>query len=233
MPAQFLLELEKREKERTGIPNLRVAYNSVHGYYIEVTQLARRQGAGRLPPPADAEERRALHHAGAEDLRGQGAVGARPRARAGEVAVRGAARRSCSRISACCRRSRAPSRRSTCCAALPRRRCRRGYARPQFTDEIRIEIEGGRHPVVEAQIENFIANDCRLSPDAPLPADHRPEHGRQVDLHAPGGADRAAGARRLVRAGARARASARSTRSSRASARPTTSPAGARPSWWR
>src|SRR5687768_4995635 len=33
----FLVELEKREKARTGIPNLRVAYNSVHGYYIEVT----------------------------------------------------------------------------------------------------------------------------------------------------------------------------------------------------
>jgi len=34
---QFLVELEAREKARTGIPNLRVAYNSVHGYYIEVT----------------------------------------------------------------------------------------------------------------------------------------------------------------------------------------------------
>ncbi|HVJ13530.1 MAG TPA: DNA mismatch repair protein MutS, partial [Burkholderiales bacterium] len=33
----FLVELEAREKQRTGIPNLRVAYNSVHGYYIEVT----------------------------------------------------------------------------------------------------------------------------------------------------------------------------------------------------
>src|SRR4029079_16341741 len=32
-----LVALEKREKERTGIPNLRVAYNSVHGYYIEIT----------------------------------------------------------------------------------------------------------------------------------------------------------------------------------------------------
>ena len=38
------------------------------------------------------------------------------------------------------------------------------YARPQFVDDICLEIEGGRHPVVEAQIENFIANDCRLSP---------------------------------------------------------------------
>jgi len=41
---------------------------------------------------------------------------------------------------------------------------RRNYARPQFADENLIEIEGGRHPVVEAQIGNFIANDARLSP---------------------------------------------------------------------
>src|SRR5512147_502367 len=34
---QFLVELEARERARTGIPNLRVAYNHVHGYYIEVT----------------------------------------------------------------------------------------------------------------------------------------------------------------------------------------------------
>ena len=41
----FLLELEARERARTGIANLRVAYNSVHGYYIEVTQRASREGA--------------------------------------------------------------------------------------------------------------------------------------------------------------------------------------------
>jgi DNA mismatch repair protein MutS len=40
----------------------------------------------------------------------------------------------------------------------------RNYARPTFTEDLALEIEGGRHPVVEAQIENFIANDCRLSP---------------------------------------------------------------------
>jgi DNA mismatch repair protein MutS len=41
---------------------------------------------------------------------------------------------------------------------------RRNYVRPHFVDELALEIEGGRHPVVEAQIEHFIANDCRLSP---------------------------------------------------------------------
>src|SRR6201999_3144966 len=34
---QFLNDLETKERARTGIPNLRVAYNSVHGYYIEIT----------------------------------------------------------------------------------------------------------------------------------------------------------------------------------------------------
>ncbi len=50
------------------------------------------QGAGRLPAAPDPEERRALHHAGAQGLRGQGAVGAGPRAGAREDAVRPVAR---------------------------------------------------------------------------------------------------------------------------------------------
>ena len=44
----------------------------------------------------------------------------------------------------------------------------RSYARPQFVEETLIEIEAGRHPVVEARIERFIANDCRLSPQRQL-----------------------------------------------------------------
>jgi DNA mismatch repair protein MutS len=78
----FLLELEARERERTGIANLRVEYNRVHGFYIEVSRQ-RRQGARRLPPPPDAEERRALHHAGTQGLRGQG-LSAKERALARE-----------------------------------------------------------------------------------------------------------------------------------------------------
>jgi len=41
---------------------------------------------------------------------------------------------------------------------------KKNLAKPEFTDDIQITIEGGRHPVVESQIENFIANDCRLAP---------------------------------------------------------------------
>src|SRR5206468_1482954 len=41
---------------------------------------------------------------------------------------------------------------------------KRNYSRPVFVEDGRIELEAGRHPVVEGQIDNFIANDCRLSP---------------------------------------------------------------------
>jgi DNA mismatch repair protein MutS len=108
----------------------------------------------------------------------------------------------------------------------------RSYCRPQFVDDIRIEIEGGRHPVVEGQVERFIANDSRLAPSRQLLLITGPNMGgkstymRQVALIAL----MAHAARSCRRA---RRASGRSTRSSRASARPTTSPAGARPSWWR
>ena len=40
---------------------------------------------------------------------------------------------------------------------------RLNWCRPRFVDEALIEIEGGRHPVVEAQVDQYIANDCRLN----------------------------------------------------------------------
>ena len=43
---QFLLDMETRERERTGISNLRIRYNKVHGYYIEVS----RGQADKVPP---------------------------------------------------------------------------------------------------------------------------------------------------------------------------------------
>ena len=59
----FLIELETRERARTGIANLRVEFNRVHGFFIEVTQAQADEGARRLQAPPDDEERRALHHA--------------------------------------------------------------------------------------------------------------------------------------------------------------------------
>src|SRR3989449_11485921 len=54
---EFLTELEQRERARTGIPNLRVAYNNVHGFYIEITN------AHAAKVPADYRRRQTLKNA--------------------------------------------------------------------------------------------------------------------------------------------------------------------------
>jgi DNA mismatch repair protein MutS len=159
----FLVALEAREKQRTGIPNLRVAYNQVHGYYIEVTN----SHAGKVPD--DYRRRQTLKNAERyitpelkqfEDK----ALSARDRALALEKSLyEGVLEALQPHLAALQRIARALAQvdvLSTFSAVA----ARRNYARPQFTDDICIEIEAGRHAVVEAQIENFIANDCRLSP---------------------------------------------------------------------
>lgn len=159
----FLLELEKREKERTGIPNLRVAYNQVHGYYIEVTS------SHIAKVPDDYRRRQTLKSAERyitpelktfEDK----ALSARDRALALEKQLYEqlleALQPHLARLQKIARALAQADVLSTFCTIA----AKRNYVRPEFTDNIRIEIEAGRHPVVEAQIENFIANDCRMSP---------------------------------------------------------------------
>jgi DNA mismatch repair protein MutS len=158
---QYLVDLETRERARTGIANLRVEYNKVHGFYIEVTNGQADQGAGRLPPPPDAEELRALYHAGAEGFRRQGAVGAGQGAGAREGAVRAAA----GRPGAAYRHlavDRAGGAQLDALTALAEHALRHNWCAPQLVEEPCINITEGRHPVVEGQIERFIANDCKL-----------------------------------------------------------------------
>src|SRR5688572_5858806 len=159
----FLLELEKREKERTQIPNLRVAYNSVHGYYIEVTS------SHIAKVPDDYRRRQTLKNAERyitpelktfEDK----ALSARDRALALEKSLyEQVLEKLQPHLGVLQKIARALAQIDVLCG-FAATALRRGYAKPQFTEQIQIEIEGGRHPVVEAQIESFIANDCRLSP---------------------------------------------------------------------
>jgi len=52
------------------------------------------------------------------------------------------------------------------------------WVAPAFTASAGIEIEQGRHPVVEAQVEQFIANDCTLTPERKLLLITGPNMGR-------------------------------------------------------
>jgi DNA mismatch repair protein MutS len=159
----FLMELEKREKERTGIPNLRVAYNNVHGYYIEITN----SHASKVPD--DYRRRQTLKNAEryiTPELKAfeDKALSARDRSLGLEKALYEELLRLLQEdIPTLQGIARAIAQADLLsCFALTA--AKRNYARPRFVDDIRIDIEGGRHPVVEGQVGNFIANDCRLSP---------------------------------------------------------------------
>src|SRR6266702_3435540 len=160
----FLAELEARERGRTGIPNLRVAYNNVHGFYIEITNAH----AGKVP--ADYRRRQTLKNAERyitpelkefEDK----ALSAMDRALALEKSLYdGLLGLVAAHIPELQRIARALAQLDVlaCFAAVS---SKRNYCRPEFTEEIIVEIDAGRHPVVEAQESiQFIPNGARLSP---------------------------------------------------------------------
>jgi DNA mismatch repair protein MutS len=163
----FLAELETRERARTGIPNLRVAYNSVHGYYIEVSN------AHATKVPVDYRRRQTLKNAERyitpelktfEDK----ALSARDRALALEKSLYDALLEALNEHVPQLQQIARALAQLDVLASFGATATKRNYVRPEFVDDRMIEIDAGRHPVVEAQIENFIANDCRLSPTRTL-----------------------------------------------------------------
>ena len=160
---QFLVELEAREKARTGIPNLRVAYNSVHGYYIEVTS------SHVAKVPDDYRRRQTLKNAEryiTPELKAfeDKALSARDRALALEKSLYETVLESLQAHLAKLQMIARALAQVDVLSTFASIANKRNYVRPSFAHDACIEIEGGRHAVVEGQIENFIANDYRLSP---------------------------------------------------------------------
>ena len=163
----FLADLERRERERSGIASLKVEYNRVHGFYIEVTN------ANTERIPADYRRRQTLKNAEryvTSELRAfeDKALSAQERALARErhlfdalVATLGEALPALQGAAA-----------ALACldvlGTLAEVAYGEGWVRPAFVAEPGIRIQGGRHPVVERQVEHFIANDVALAPDRRL-----------------------------------------------------------------
>ena len=121
-----------------------------------------RPGPGGLHPPPDAQRRRALCHAGAQTLRGRGVEQPRARAGAREGALRGSARHP-RRVARALQASAAAIATLDVLANLAERARALDWSRPHLTDEAIIEIEDGRHPVVETVLDDpFIPNGLRL-----------------------------------------------------------------------
>jgi DNA mismatch repair protein MutS len=164
----FLIELEQRERARTGIANLRVQFNKVHGFYIEVTQGQ----ASKVPD--DYRRRQTLKNAErfiTPELKAfeDKALSAQDRALAREkwlyeqlldqlqdfIAPLTQLARAMAALDALC--------------AMAERSLTLNWCAPQFVPEPCIDIRGGRHPVVEARLNetsggSFIANDTVLGP---------------------------------------------------------------------
>ncbi len=162
----YLLDLEARERSRTGITNLRVQYNKVHGFYIEVTQGQ----ASKVP--SDYQRRQTLKNAErfiTPELKAfeDKALSAQDRSLAREKmlyeAVVDQLQTHLDELSGLARALASLD----ALTALAERATTLNWCRPQFVREPCIEIEAGRHPVVEARLAetgagNFMANDCRL-----------------------------------------------------------------------
>ncbi|WP_115865409.1 DNA mismatch repair protein MutS [Halorussus litoreus] len=173
---QWIDDLEARERERTGVDSLKVGHNSVHGYYIEVTNpnldsvpddYTRRQtlkNAERFYTPELEQredeilqaERRAddLEHELFREVRATvAAESERVQALADALAE------------------------LDVLAALGEVAATRDYARPEIVGEgdadRGIRIEGGRHPVVERTQDSFVPNDARLGRAASPPNGER------------------------------------------------------------
>ena len=162
----FLLDLETRERARTGIANLRVQFNRVHGFYIEVTQ-------GQVDKvPADYLRRQTLKNAERyitpelktfEDK----ALSAQERSLAREKMlfelVLDQLTEALQDLTALGRALASLD----ALGSLAERASTLGWCRPEFVKQPCIDFTAGRHPVVEQRLREtgageFMANDCRL-----------------------------------------------------------------------
>ncbi|MGH8309541.1 MAG: DNA mismatch repair protein MutS, partial [Steroidobacteraceae bacterium] len=161
----FLLELERRERERSGLASLKLGFNRVQGFFIEVP----RRDAERVPK---------------DYLRRQTVKSAErfitPELKSFEDRVLGARERSLARERALYEEiltqliDRLGPMQSTAAAvaevdalaSLAERACALDWTAPQLTDEPVLHIEAGRHPVVERFTDApFVPNDLRLDRD--------------------------------------------------------------------
>ena len=158
----YLLELESRERTRTGISTLKVGYNRVHGYFIEIGK------AQNAELPAEYIRRQTLKNAERyitpelkefEDK----ALSAKSRSLAREKALYEALLEIIAEQLAELQDSAAAIAELDTLNNLAERASTLDYVPPTLTDEPQIKIQRGRHPVVEAVLDTpFVANDLEL-----------------------------------------------------------------------
>jgi DNA mismatch repair protein MutS len=160
----FLAEFERTERARTGIANLRVGANSVHGFFIEVTHGQ----ADKVP--TDYRRRQTLKNAEryiTPELKAfeDKALSARERALAREKALYELLLAALAPGVPALQRLGQAIAELDVLATFAEVAADGDWVRPRLRPVPGIEIRAGRHPVVEAGVERFTPNDCTISPE--------------------------------------------------------------------
>jgi DNA mismatch repair protein MutS len=161
---QYIAALQQRERERTGIPSLKVGFNKVFGYYLEVTHTH----TARVP--ADYERRQTLATAEryvTPELKEYEArvLGAEERIGAREAELFGALRAAVGQAISRIQTTARVIARLDVWAGLAERAVAGRYVRPSISTEFDLILRGCRHPVIERMMprESFIPNDARFT----------------------------------------------------------------------
>jgi DNA mismatch repair protein MutS len=161
---QWIDDLEARERERTGVDSLKVGHNSVHGYYIEVTN------PNLDAVPDDYQRRQTLKNSErfyTPELKEREDEIFRAERRADDLEydlfreVRSSVADEAARVQALAETLAELD----ALVSLATVAAQFDYSRPEFGGD-GIRIETGRHPVVERTEERFVPNDTSLDPDA-------------------------------------------------------------------
>ncbi len=161
---QFLVDLEAREREASGIPNLKLGYNRVHGYYIEISKAQ----SGKAP--THYTRRQTLTNAEryiTEELKQfeDKVLSARERALARERLLYEQLLDALNQRLEPLRRCAGALSELDALACFAERAQALDWSRPELTAEPGLSIQRGRHPVVEAvREEPFEPNDLVLHP---------------------------------------------------------------------
>ena len=158
----FLMELELRERARTGINTLKVEYNRVHGFYIEVSI------AQSVNVPDDYRRRQTLKNAEryiTPELKAfeDKALSANDRALAREKFLYEQLLDQLAPFIPQLQRIAAAIAELDVLATFAERAATLNFCAPQFSDNAQLNISKGRHPVVEAQVDTFTPNDTTLN----------------------------------------------------------------------
>jgi DNA mismatch repair protein MutS len=167
---EWIAGLEARERERTGVPNLKIRYHPVHGYAIEITK------ANLDRVPADYERRQTLANAerySTAELREveQNVLGANERAAALEREIFGSLREAALERAEAIREAAEAVAELDATAALAEVARLDGWVRPEVDGSEVLAIRAGQHPVVAPILaslggEDFVPNDADLDPSS-------------------------------------------------------------------